>query len=149
MDWIWFGLSLIGGIAVVLADLFRAERKTGRPWLTGASRIALALWTLCGAVAGWLAFYKVPPVLYRGGIALFDALNDPDVSLYRFVPLSLGMLFGIGLGYASRRAWRKSVEAKEAGLRTEAAWHYLLSASVCMMAAVSVVAGFYITAALR
>ena len=114
MDWIWFWLSLIGGIAVVLADLFRAERKTGTPWLTGASSIALTFWALCGGVAGWLAFYQVPPILYRGGIALFDAFNDPDASLARFVPFALGMLIGIGLGYASRRAWRKSVEAQEA-----------------------------------
>ena len=72
MNWWWFGLSLVGGVVVVLADLYRHQSKRGLPWLGEKPLLSLAANVLVGSVGGWLAFYYSPPVIYNGVMALID-----------------------------------------------------------------------------
>ncbi|NGO53253.1 hypothetical protein [Allomesorhizobium camelthorni] len=149
MHWWWLGLSLIGGVVLFLADLYRAQAKKGEPWLGKNWRVTLAFYVPMGAVSGWFMFYYGPPVLYRGVVAFIHLYNDPSAPLLKLVPGWVALMAAFAVMYGASKAWRGGRMARNAGLYRKSFWKLLLALCLWVGSATLIVVGFYVTIRLR
>ncbi len=149
MHWWWLGLCLVGGVVLVLADLYRAQAKKGEPWLGKNWRVTLALFIPIGAAGGWFMFYYGPRVLYRGAVAFIHLYNDPTAPLLKLIPGSVALIAAFAVMHGAGKAWRGGRMAQKAGLNRKSFWTLLLAFSLWAVSATLILAGFYITIRLR
>jgi hypothetical protein len=149
MHWWWFGLSLIGGIVVFLADLYRHQVKRGKPWLGKNRLVTLAFYIPFGAGCGWVLFYYVPQVVYRGAVGFIHLYNDPTSPLLKLVPGLVGILTAVAVMHCAAKAWGGAQLAWEAGLHRKSLWLNVLAFCLWAGSATLIFVGCYFTIILR
>jgi hypothetical protein len=140
MNW-WLVLSIVGGVAIVLADQYRVQARKGEPWLGGRPRLLLAILIPGGMLVGWATFYYSPPILYRGVVAFIALYNDPGRPLLTVIPGWIGIVFSFCAMRLGASRWRKGIEEQKSGVARIHGLNLMLAVLIWIVALAGLIFG--------